>query len=167
MPNIPRTTSFQYLYNIYLKKNVKNEVDSFTAKKRQRFIQNNIINLDGCAQELPKLPKTKILLFFCNIFREKRLIKFILCMQINMKPYYNLTAWFWWGWLRISNVCKITSFQCLDNISKKRLEMKLISWMQIIIKVSYKMISTLCQSLLQADISIIDWHDQAFSKYSK
>ena len=64
---------------------------------------------------------------------------------------------------------KHESLQCLYNISKNLLEMKLTFWMQIKIKVSYKLISTLFghQSLLQGDTIIIDGHDQALSKYSK
>ena len=60
------------------------------------------------------------------------------------------------------NFPKIASLQCLHNISKKELEMKLIFCKQINIKVSYKSISTLCTSKFAI---IIDGHDQASSKY--
>ena len=61
------------------------------------------------------------------------------------------------GWSSISKVPKIASLQCLYNISKKKLKMKLIFYMQInIIKVSYK-----------GNVIIINGRDQAFSDYSK
>ena len=47
------------------------------------------------------------------------------------------------GWSSISKVPKIASLQCLYNISKKKLKMKLIFCMQINIKVSEKFISAL------------------------
>ena len=56
------------------------------------------------------------------------------------------TKIFWWGWSSIPKVPKIASLQCLYNISKKKLKMKLTFWMQINIKVSYKLISTLWAS---------------------
>ena len=46
-----------------------------------------------------------------------------------------LQIWFWWGWSSIPKVPKIESLQCLYNISKKRLNMKLIFCMQRSIKV--------------------------------
>ena len=47
-------------------------------------------------------------------------------------------------WSSIPKVLKIASLKCLYNISKKnKLEMKLIFSMQINIKVSYKLLSTL------------------------
>ena len=46
-------------------------------------------------------------------------------------------------WSSMPKVSKIASFACLYNISKKKLEMKLTFGMQINIKVSYKLISTL------------------------
>ena len=53
---------------------------------------------------------------------------------------------FWWRWSSIPKVCKIASLQCLNNILKEKLEMKLTFWMQMNIKVSYKLISTLWAS---------------------
>ena len=75
----------------------------------------------------------------------------------------------WWGWSSISRVPKISSLQCLYDISKNKLEMKLLFCMQINVKVSTQ--SSLfqhfgCKSFLQADTIFIDGHDQAFSKYS-
>ena len=50
---------------------------------------------------------------------------------------------FWWGWSSISKVPKIASLWCLYNMSKKKLEMKMIFCTQIKIRVVYKSISTL------------------------
>ena len=56
------------------------------------------------------------------------------------------TKIFWWGWSSIPKVPKTASLQCLCNISNKKLEMNLTFWMQINIKASDKMISTLWAS---------------------
>ena len=50
------------------------------------------------------------------------------------------------GWPSIPEVSKIPSLQCLYNISQKNLEMKLIFCIQIDMKVSYKLIATVCTS---------------------
>ena len=52
----------------------------------------------------------------------------------------------WHGWASIPKVLVIASLQCLYNISKKKLEMRLIFCMQRNIKVSYQLISTLWAS---------------------
>ena len=48
--------------------------------------------------------------------------------------------------VKYSQSSQIESLQCLYNISKKKLDMKLTFCMQINIKVSYKLISTICAS---------------------
>ena len=68
------------------------------------------------------------------------------CMQISIKTCFKLILWFWCRWLSIPKVPRISSLQCLCNISKKKSEMKLTFCMQINIKVSYKLISTLWAS---------------------
>ena len=60
-------------------------------------------------------------------------------------------------WSSIPKVPKIASLQCLYNISKKELEMKLIFCMYVNIKVSCKVILPLLLGMTK----------QAFSKYSK
>ena len=47
-------------------------------------------------------------------------------MQISIKASYKLILWFWWGWSSIPKFPKITSLQCLCNVSEKKLEMKSI-----------------------------------------
>ena len=61
----------------------------------------------------------------------------------KLKRCYKLILWLLWWWSSTPKVPIIASFQCLYNISKKKLEMKLIFCMQINIKVSYKLISRL------------------------
>ena len=68
---------------------------------------------------MPKLGKIKSLLFFCNVLRNKWVIKLIFCMQINIQVSYKLILWFWCWWSNIPKVLKIASLQCLHNISKK------------------------------------------------
>ena len=60
-------------------------------------------------------------------------------------------------WSSIPKVPKIASLQCLYNISKKELEMKLIFCLYINIKVSCKVILSLLLGMTK----------QAFSKYSQ
>ena len=89
------------------------------------------------------------LLFLCNILRTKWVMKLIFWMQINIKIFYHMiltlfpstfpTRWYyqyWWAWSSILRVLKITSFQYLHSIWKRKLGMELIFWMQINIKVS-------------------------------
>ena len=54
-----------------------------------------------------------------------------------------------WEWSSIPKVLKIASLQCLYNISKKELEMKLIFCMYIIF----------CKYFLQGDTIITSGHD--------
>ena len=68
---------------------------------------------------MPKLGKIKSLLVFCNVLRNKWVIKLIFCMQINIQVSYKLILWFWCGWSNIPKVLKIASLGCLYNISKK------------------------------------------------
>ena len=75
------------------------------------------------------------------------MMKLFFCMYISMKTGHKSILWFWWVWQSIPKVPKIASLQCLYNISrKKKLEMKLIFGMNISIKGSYKLISTLWAS---------------------
>ena len=79
-----------------------------------------------------------------------------------MKVSCKLMLWFWWGYSSISKVLKIASLQCLYNISKKKLEMKLIilhtdkhqSFLQVNfsnlgIKVFYKVILSLLMGMIK------------------
>ena len=54
------------------------------------------------------------------------------------KPF-KLILWFLIGIVKHSRNPKVASFQCLYNISKKKLKMKLIFFIQINIKVFYKL----------------------------
>ena len=74
---------------------------------------------------MPKLFKITNLLFLCSIFR-KKCGEVDFCMQISKKVCHKLILWFWYGWSSIPKVPKIASWQCLYNISKKNLEVKLI-----------------------------------------
>ena len=75
--------------------------------------------------------------------------KLIFCMQINIKVSYKListlwtskfaTRWYchyWWVWLSILKLLKVTSLQYRLNVSKKKLGMEFIYCMQINVKVS-------------------------------
>ena len=72
--------------------------------------------------DMSVFPKITILLFLRNIFREKWVMQLIFCMQLSMKASFKLILWFWWRWSSIPEVPKITSLQCLYNISIKKLD---------------------------------------------
>ena len=59
---------------------------------------------------------------------------------------HKLILWFLMGMIKHSQSSKILSLQCLYNILKNKLEMKLNFYMQINTKVSYNLISTLWTS---------------------
>ena len=70
----------------------------------------------------------------------------IFCMHISMKVSYRLILWFLIGMVKYSQSSENSKFAMFLNISKKKLEMKLIFRMQINIKISCKLISTLWAS---------------------
>ena len=69
-----------------------------------------------------------------SYFCKKLVRKLIFCMQIAMKASDESILLFWLGWSSIPKVPKIANLQCLYNISKKKLKMKLVVCMQINIK---------------------------------
>ena len=88
--------------------------------------------------------------------------KLIFCMQLGMKTYDKLILWFWWGWSSLSKVPEIASLQCLYNISKMKLEMKLfflrahkhqsdlkVDFNTLSTRVSYKEILSLWMSMMK------------------
>ena len=54
----------------------------------------------------------------------------------QMFPQIDVIYHYWWAWLSILSILKVTSFQYLYNISKKKLGMEFNFCMQINIKVS-------------------------------
>ena len=79
---------------------------------------------------------------------QKKWVKLIFCMQINIKSFYEListifpsefcTRWYyqyWWTWQNIFKALKVTSLQYLHSISKKKLGMEFIFCIQININV--------------------------------
>ena len=112
---------------------------------------------------MPKLPKTKSLLFLCNI-----LTKLIFCKQVSMNTYYKLILWFWWGWSGISKAPKIATLQYyLYNVSKNKWEMKLIFCMQVNMKVTCKLISTLWAPKFPVRWYYHLWHLWHYMKHSQ
>ena len=142
------TISLQY---VNVKENVKDEADFLLTDKRWRFLQSDSVILCVCGRH-PILPKITSLLLVSKWV--------IFCMQISMKASFRLILWFWWKWSSIPKVPKRASLQCLRNISKNKLEMKMTFWMQINIsflqvdfnalgiKVFYKVILSLFMSMI-------------------
>ena len=95
-------------------------------------------------------------------------MKWIFHIYISMKFPINYCYDISYGWSHILKVPKISSLQCLYNISKNKLEVQLIFCMQINIKFPTSLFQHFgCENLLSANTIFTDWHDQAFSKYQK
>ena len=82
---------------------------------------------------------------------------FIFCMQISVKACYKLMQRFWWGWSSILKIAEIESLQCLYDILKNMLKMKLTFCIQINIKVSSEFISTLWVSKFPTKWHYLYW----------
>ena len=91
----------------------------FPADNCQTFFQSDTVIFLCVWSDMPKLPKTKSLLFLCNILRKKWMKKLTFCMQVSMKTYHKLTLWFWWRLSNISKVPKIASFAMSVQYPKK------------------------------------------------
>ena len=83
----------------------------------------------------------------CNISRKKWMMKFVFCIQINIKVLYMLIWSFWVCPTRHAQSTQNKKFAYLCNISTKAWEMKLIFCLQINSKVFYKLIVSLCAYL--------------------
>ena len=114
---------------------------------------------------MPKLPKIKCLY---NNLKKKLEMKLTFWMQIHIKVSYKLisTLWgskfaiglyyhYWWEWLSILKVLKVTSLKHFYNVSKKKLGIEFIFCMQINIKTSTSW------------IMVFDESNQTCPKYSK
>ena len=156
MPKVPKTTGLHYLCNMSM----------WRKMWRMKLIFYLLINVAGffkvilsfyvCGRH-PILPKITSLLLLYNNLRKKWVI---FCMQISMKASFRLILWFWWKWSSIPKVPKRASLQCLRNISKNKLEMKMTFCMQIDIsflqvdfnalgiKVFYQVILSLFMSMI-------------------
>ena len=93
------------------------------------------------------LPKETRLLFLCNILRKKWVMKLIYCMPISMKALYmKAFTIISMGMIKYSQSFQNSEFVMPLRYLKKNLGMNLIFCMQINIKVSDKLISTLLAS---------------------
>ena len=131
----------------YLKENQKNEVDFLLVDKHQRFLQIDTLILGVCVARHAQITQNN---------------KFVISLQYLQKEVRNkvyfLHADKHESFLQIDTmvfdgegqafpnfpklqVCNI--FTISYNILKKKLEMKLVFYIQINIKISYKLISTL------------------------
>ena len=78
-----------------------------------------------------------------NISRKKWMMKFVFCMQINIKVLYRFILSFWVCAFRHAKSTQNYKFAYLCNISSKAWGMKLIFCLQINTKVFYKLIVSL------------------------
>ena len=123
----------------YLKENVKDEVDFSTADKRQRFLQIHAIILGLCDQVCPNNQKSKFAISLQYLMKK-------VSDEINFlhadkhESFLQIDTMIFRGMVKhsqsLQNSKFVISLQYLKN-------MRLIFCMQINIKVSYKLISTL------------------------
>ena len=85
----------------------------------------------------------------CNTLRKKWMIKFVFCIQINIKLLYKFMRSFWVCATRHAQSTQNKKFAYLCNISSKAWEMKLIFCVQINAKVFYKLIVSLWACLVR------------------
>ena len=78
-----------------------------------------------------------------NISRKKWMMKFVFCMQVNIKVLYRFILSFWVCAFRHAKSTQNYKFAYLCNISSKAWGMKLIFCLQINTKVFYKLIVSL------------------------
>ena len=83
----------------------------------------------------------------CNISRKKGMMKFVFCIQINIKVLCKVIQSFWVCATRHARSTQNKKFAYLCNISSKVREMKLIFCLQINTKVFYKLIVLLLACL--------------------
>ena len=120
----------------YLKKEVSDEVNFLHADKHENFLQVDTIFWWSCISKVPEIASLQCLY---NFSKKKLEMKLIFCMQINIKVFFKListlcalkfpTRWYyhyWWAWLSILKVVKVTSLQYLYNISEKKLVMEFV-----------------------------------------
>ena len=151
MSKLPKITSLLFLCKTLRKKWVMQLI--FYMQISMKACYKLILKfLDGYGQAFPKFPKKASLQCLYNIpkivgdevdFFDADKHQSFLTIDFNtlgIKVFYNVTGmimktWrtWWWKWSRILKVPKVTSLQCLYNISKKKL------WMEFsIFDVSYR-----------------------------
>ena len=156
MPKVPNRISLQYLCNMSGK------------TLRMRLIFSLLINVKGffkvcvarhfsiilgvCGQACLNYPKQHVC-HFSAVSQE-------ISEWLKIKASCKLILWFWWISSSIPKIPKIASLRCICNISKRRMQIKLIFCMQISIKGFYKLTQHYGhQGSLQSDTIIIDRHD--------
>ena len=120
---------------VFLGNNLKRKLILLLMFHHQSHIWRN--SSSWCCQPIKLQDSLK-----CNISRKKWVIKFVFCMEINIKVLYKLILWFW--------VCSTrhvlstqNKFAYLCNISSEAWGMKLIFCLQLNTKVLYKLIVSL------------------------
>ena len=119
------------------------------ADKHESLLQIDIMILMEIFKYSQSSQNSKFAMSLLYLKKKKLEMKLNFCIQINIKVCYKLisTLWaskfsarwynhYWWAWSSILNVLKVTSLQYLYNISKKKLGMEFIFYMQINIKTS-------------------------------
>ena len=107
-----------------------------------------LISFYVCVAKHDQITQNNKLTMFLHYLKKKVRDEVNFCMQTKIKGSYKLiltlwaskfpTRWYYYWWARSSIliILKVTSFQYLYNISKKKLIMEFIFCMQINIKVS-------------------------------
>ena len=164
MPKLPKITSLLFLYNMLKKKWVMQlifymQISMKTCYKLiLRFflwVWSSILEVPQKA--IPKKVRNEVDFFDADKHQSFLTVDF---NTLGIKVFYNVIgmimktwrAW-WWEWSSILKVLKVTSLQCLYNISKKKL------WLE------FFMVFTKIKT--SASWIINFWFKQACRKYPK
>ena len=96
----------------YLKENLKDEVDFFSADKHERFLQIDIIILGMHGQACPNCPKKQVCNFVA-ISNKERSDEVDFLLANKYKSFLQIDTDFLWEWSSIPKVPKIASLQYL------------------------------------------------------
>ena len=110
------------------------------ADKHQSFLEVVFHSFWVCVTRQAQSTHNKMLAYLCNSSRKTWGMKFIFCLQINMKVFYDLIVSPWLCVAKHAQSTQKLSLQYLFNISWKVGRVKLIFCLHISIKYFFKLI---------------------------
>ena len=118
---------------------------------------------------MPKLPKITCLLFICNIYLKKEVSDKVNFLHADKhESLLQIDTMILMGMVKHSQSSQNSKFAMSLQYLKKEVRDEVnflhVDKHQSFLQVDF---NTLVSIILQVDITIIDGHDQAFSKYSK
>ena len=147
MPKVSKTASLQYLCNISRK--TWKEIDFFASRWTSKFPSNWYYHFRYMWLDIMKLPKITRLVFLSISWIRSEWWSWFLHAD-NYVNLIQIHAMVLMGMAKHYQSSQNSKFAMFLQYLKKKFEMKLIFCMQIHIKVSYKLISTLWASKFPA-----------------